>query len=60
MFGLDSVQDDVTDFSDALVAAQSINECIGTWCQVRLGQFAKHQDSVHDDVTDFSDALVAA
>ena len=57
---LDSVQDDVTDIIDVLVAALSINEDSVTWCQVRLGQFAKHWDPVHDDVTDLCDASVAA
>ena len=53
---IDSVQDDVTDISDALVAAQSITSAL--LHGVRLDQFAKHFDSVHDDVTDISDALV--
>ena len=60
MCGLDSVQNDVTDNIDAVMSAQSINKCSVTWCQVRLGQFAKHLDSVHDDFTDTSDALEAA
>ena len=33
---MDSVQDDVTDISDAQVIAQSINNDSVTWCQVRL------------------------
>ena len=57
---MDSVQDDVTDISDALLTAQSMNEVSVTCCQVRLGQFAKLLGSVHNDVTDISNALVAA
>ena len=34
---MDSVQDDVTDLSDALLTGQSINEDSVTWCLVRLG-----------------------
>ena len=33
---LGSIQDDVNDISDALLAAQSINKRSVTWCQVRL------------------------
>ena len=57
---LDSVHDDVSDISDALVASQSLNEDPVTWCQVRLGQFAKRVGSIQDDVNIISDALVAA
>ena len=35
---MDSVQDDVTDISDELLTAQSINKRSVTRCQVRLGQ----------------------
>ena len=34
---LGSIQDDVNDISDALVAAHSINEGSVKWCYVRLG-----------------------
>ena len=57
---MDSVQDDVTDISDELLTAQSINEDSNTWCQVMLGLFAKRVGSIQDDVTDISDALVTA
>ena len=59
---LDSVHDDVTDISTALLAAQSqnINEDSVTLCQVRLGTFAKCLGSIQDDVNNISEALVAA
>ena len=61
----DSVHYDVTDISEALVTAQSINKRSVTRCQVRLGwvrlgQFSKRLDSLHDHVTVISDALVTA
>ena len=56
---MDSVHDGVTDISDALVAAQIINDRFVIWCYVRLGWFAKNLDSVHNGVTGISDSLVA-
>ena len=56
---MNSVHDDVTDISDALVAALRLNEDSVTWCSVRLVRQMFGFNSVRDDVTDISDALGA-
>ena len=49
MIGLNSVHCDVTDISNALVAAQSINNDSVTWCYVRLVRQMIGLISVHGE-----------